>query len=315
MRVRKLVVSAVAAVGLLTVTGGSATAATIASPLGAADPGFTRVGTSWYLAGTGSSETGIMPVFRRSSPTGTYTKIGNINAARAGYSKFWAPHLVKRGSSWFAFFSASHNGAKPCVYWASSASPASGYSAPHLLTCGGGNGREAIDATTFVTTAGNSYLTWRSGVHRLGFPRGDYDIIARMLTFSGNTVQFTSGSVADNLLHRTSDYVYEAPSLVRHGGKVWLFVSRNRYDTNAYYTAAYSADSIHGTFTFRKNLMKTGQGYGYGPGGAEVETAADGSTSIAYHVWKDSKPTPSTPGKRILKTAKLDWVNGLPVVR
>ncbi|WP_353950727.1 hypothetical protein V6K52_13955 [Knoellia sp. S7-12] len=74
-------------------------------------------------------------------------------------------------------------------------------------------------------------------------------------------------------------------------------------------------DPIHGTFAFRRNLIKTGQGYGYGPGGAEVETAADGSTWIAYQVWKDSKPTPTTPGKRILRTAKLDWVKGLPVFR
>lgn len=317
MKIRQLVVSAATVVGLLAVSAGSASASTIASPLGAADPGFTRVGTSWYLAGTGSSQTGTMPVFRRSAPTGSYTKIGNINAARSGYSKFWAPHLVKRGSYWFAFFSASKAGAKPCVYYASSKTVVGGYSGPRLLTCGGGGGREAIDASTYVTSAGNTYLTWRSGVHRLGFPRGDYDIIARMLTINGTTgtVGFTSGHSADNLLHRTSDYVYEAPSIVRHGGKVWLFVSRNRYDTNAYYTAVYSADTIHGTFTFRKNLMKTGQGYGYGPGGAEVETAADGSTWIAYHVWQNSKPYPGTPGKRILRTAKLDWVNGLPIVR
>ncbi|MFC7491703.1 MULTISPECIES: family 43 glycosylhydrolase [unclassified Knoellia] len=315
MRIRQLLVSAATAVGLIAVTAGSASASTIASPLGAADPGFTRIGSSYYLAATGSGETGTMPVFRRSSPTGAYAKIGNINAARSGYSKFWAPHLVKRGSYYFAFFSASYNGAKPCVYYASSTTVVGGYSAPRLLTCGGGSGREAIDATTYVTTEGNTYLTWRSGVHRLGFPRGDYDIIARMLAFGGSTVKFATGSANNNLLHRTSDDVYEAPSIVRRGGKVWLFVSRNRYDTNAYYTAVYSADSIHGTFTFRKNLMKTGQGYGYGPGGAEVETAADGSTWIAYHVWKESKPYPSTPGKRILRTAKLDWVNGLPVVR
>lgn len=245
-----------------------------------------------------------MPVLSRTSPTGTYRKIGRVDANRAGFSKYWAPHLVKRGSSYFAFFSASRNGAKPCVYYASSTRVAGGYSAPRLLTCGGGSGREAIDASTFVTSEGNTYLVWRSGVHRLGFPRGDYDIIARRLSFSGGTAAFTAGSRNDNLLHRTSDHVYEAPSLVRHGGKVWLFVSRNRYDTNAYYTAVYSADTIHGTFTFRKNLMKTSQGYGYGPGGAEVETAADGDTYIAYHVWKDSKPTPQTPGKRILKTAK-----------
>ena len=303
--------------GLLAVSAGSASASTIASPLGAADPGFTRIGSSYYLAATGSGETGTMPVFRRSSPTGAYSKIGNINAARSGYSKFWAPHIVKRGSYFFAFFSASHKGAAPCVYYASSKTIVGGYSGPRLLTCGGGGGREAIDATTYVTTENNTYLTWRSGVHRLGFPRGDYDIIARMLTFNGTsgTVGFTSGQPADNLLHRTADEVYEAPSLVRHGGKVWLFVSRNRYDTNAYYTAVYSADTIHGTFTFRKNLMKDGQGFGHGPGGAEVETAADGTTWIAYHVWKDNKPSPTTPGKRILRTAKLDWVGGLPVVR
>lgn len=315
MKLRTTLLGALAAFGLTATMVAPANAATVASSLGIADPGYSRIGSTWYLTGTGSADSGIMPVLSRTSPTGTYRKIGRVDANRAGFSKYWAPHIVKRGSSYFAFFSASRNGAKPCVYYASSTRVAGGYSAPRLLTCGGGSGREAIDASTFVTTEGNTYLVWRSGVHRLGFPRGDYDIIARRLSFSGGTAAFTAGTRNDNLLHRTSDEVYEAPSLVRHGGKVWLFVSRNRYDTNAYYTAVYSADTIHGTFTFRKNLMKTGQGYGYGPGGAEVEKAADGTTYIAYHVWKDSKPTPSTPGKRILKTAKLDWVNGLPVVR
>lgn len=317
MKLRTLCLSAVTALGIVVTGITPASAATVASGLGIADPGYSRIGSIWYLTGTGSADSGIMPVLSRTSPAGAYTKIGNIDANRAGFTKYWAPHLVKRGSHWFAFFSASKDGAKPCVYYASSLNPARGYTGPRLLTCGGGSGREAIDATTYVTTEGNTYLTWRSGVHRLGFPSGDYDIIARMLSFDGNagTVKFTDGSANNNLLHRVGDKVYEAPSLVRHGGKVWLFVSRDRYDTNDYYTSVYSADTIHGTFTFRKNLMKTGQGYGFGPGGAEVETAADGSTWIAFHVWKDSKPTPTTPGKRILKTAKLDWVNGLPVVR
>lgn len=315
MRIRQVVVAAAAAVGLLAVTAGSASAVTSASALGIADPGFSRIGSTWYLTGTGSGETGVMPVLSRTSPTGKYTKIGNINANRAGFTKYWAPHLVKRGTHYFAFFSASKSGAKPCVYYASSLHVAKGYSAPRLLTCGGGNGREAIDASTYVTELGNTVLVWRSGVHRLQFPKGDYDIIARQLTFSGGTVKFTTGSKANNLLHRVGDKVYEAPSLVTYKGTVFLFVSRDRYDTNAYHTDVYSASSIHGNFVWRKTLMTNSTKYGHGPGGAEVEKAANGSTFIAWHVWKDNKPSPTTPGKRVLKTAPLDWVNGLPVVR
>ncbi|WP_270889326.1 family 43 glycosylhydrolase [Pedococcus sp. 5OH_020] len=284
-----------------------------------ADPGFTRVdGSTWLVAGTGGSRNGasdgILPIFRRSTPTGTFAKTGNIYSTKpAGYAGFWAPHIVKRGSYYFAFFAASKNGAKHCVYWASSRSYWYGYSAPHQLACGAAAGWEAIDSSVYVTSAGNSYLVWRRGNIR-AFPIGDYDINARMLTFSGSAVGFTSGSQVDNLLHRVNDKVYEAPSLLRHGGRVWLFVSRDRFDTNAYHTDVYVADSIHGTFRWVKTLMKEGQGYGHGPGGAEVTTDATGGTWIAWHVWDRDKPTPSSPGARITKTAQLRWVNGLPAV-
>lgn len=70
--------------------------------------------------------------------------------------------------------------------------------------------------------------------------------------------------------------VMEAPSLVAHGGKVWLFVSRSRFDTNAYRTDAWVAKRFGPGFRFSNHVMATGQGYGFGPGGAEVITDTGG---------------------------------------
>lgn len=105
----------------------------------------------------------------------------------------------------------------------------------------------------------------------------------------------------------------EAPSLVAHGGKVWLFVSRGRFDTNDYHTDVWVARRFGPGFTFSNHVMATGQGYGHGPGGAEVLNDG-GTVRIAYHVWKQNKPTPQTPGTRITRVATVTWVGGKPHV-
>jgi len=136
------------------------------------------------------------------------------------------------------------------------------FSQPQLLTCGNAAGWKAIDPTVYVSAAGVSYLVWKRGHYRPGFPDGTFEIRARELAFSGATVNFAGGS-------------NPSLTLVAHGGKVWLFVSRGRFDTNDYHTDVWMARSFGPGFTFSNHVMATGQGYGYGPGGAEVLTDTD----------------------------------------
>ena len=184
------------------------------------------------------------------------------------------------------------------MYWAVASSPTGPFSAPHVATCGNAAGWEAIDPTVYQTASGRSYLVWKRGHYHPGFPDGTFQIRARKLTFSGSSAQFTGGGSPSLILAQIPDgTVMEAPSLVAHGGKVWLFVSRGRFDTNDYHTDAWVAKSFGPGFTFSNHVMATGQGYGFGPGGAEVITDAGGSVRIAYHVWETASQHPRQRGR------------------
>lgn len=281
----------------------------------AADPGFSKFGSFYYVYATSGSD-GVLPIFRGSSTTSGFARVGNVYpSAPAGLKGLWAPHVVKRDGRYFIFFTAAQGGNPHCVYWAVAPTPTGSFSRPRLITCGNASGWEAIDPTVYRTAAGVSYLVWKRGHYHPGFPHGTFEIRARKLTFSGATVEFTGGSNPSLILARIANgTVMEAPSLVAHGGKVWLFVSRGRFDTNDYHTDVWVTRSFGPGFTFSNHVMATGEGYGYGPGGAEVITDTGGTVRIAYHVWQQNKPTPQTPGTRITRIATVTWAGGRPHV-
>lgn len=295
---------------------------TTISSLSAADPGFSKFGSSYYVYATGGADAqghgdGILPIFRGSSTTSTFTKVANAYPKNpAGLHAEWAPHVVARGGHYFMFFTAATGSSPHCIYWAVASQPTGNFGTPHLLTCANQPGWEAIDPTVYTTATGTNYVVWKRGHYTTpGFPHGDFEIRARKLTFTGTSAKFTSGNNPSLLLARAyNTVVMEAPSLIAHGGKVWLFVSRDRFDDNNYHTDAWVAPRFGPGFTFSNHVMATGQGYGNGPGGAEVLTDTGGTVRIAYHVWDHNKPTPKSPGTRITRIANITWTDGKPHV-
>ncbi|MBA8793678.1 beta-xylosidase [Friedmanniella endophytica] len=298
----------------------SATPRTINSAY-AADPGFNRFGSSYYVYATGKGAKDVFPVFRGSAAVGGYSKIGHAFASKpSGLSAFWAPHVIQRGSSYFMFFTASRGGAKHCLYYATSTRPTGGFSLTHELYCvRNGDGSkstrwEAIDPSTYETVEGNTYLVWRNGWVK-SFPTGDYRIVSQRLTFSGRSVRFTT-STRHTLASVSNGPVMEAPDVIRHDRKLYLFVSRGRFDTNDYHTDVLVGSTIGSRFSFLNHLMATSSTFGYGPGGAEVVGKPANKVYIAYHVWQRSKPTPASDGgNRVTRTAEVVWVKGKPRVR
>lgn len=99
------------AAGLLTSVTATAQAATptytTISKQSAADPGFSKFGSSYYVYATGGGD-GILPIFRGSSLTKGFTKVGNAyTSAPAGLNNLWAPHVVARDGRFFMFFTAA----------------------------------------------------------------------------------------------------------------------------------------------------------------------------------------------------------------
>ena len=100
------------AAGLLTSVTATAQAATptytTISKQSAADPGFSKFGSSYYVYATGGGGDGILPIFRGSALTKGFAKIGNAyTSAPAGLNNLWAPHVVARDGRFFMFFTAA----------------------------------------------------------------------------------------------------------------------------------------------------------------------------------------------------------------
>ena len=80
---------------------------TTISKQSAADPGFAKFGSSYYVYATGSGD-GILPIFRGSSLTKAFTRVDSAYpSAPAGLHALWAPHVVARDGRYFMFFTAA----------------------------------------------------------------------------------------------------------------------------------------------------------------------------------------------------------------
>lgn len=310
---RSILVVATAAlaclVSILTAPPAQATGHTINND-SVADPGFARFGSSYYIYGTGPKARNI-PIYKGSSVGKRFKFAGYAfrGSKLNGYRKVWAPHVISRNGKYFMFFTASHNGGRHCIYWAvSSTNKSNSYSAPTRLLCAAnqpGETWEAIDPSTYKTAENNTYLVWRSGHIQSDFPIGDYQIRAVMLSFSGSRVAVTSGAPRIELLGVENKTVVEAPDMIRYGGKVYLFVSRGDFRNSSYKTDVYIANSIHDQFRFLKHLMSSGQGFGSGPGGAEVLGVTSTSTRIAWHFRNKTG--------RHTRTGVVTWSKSSPV--
>lgn len=253
-------------------------------------------GGRYYVYATSGSN-GALPIFKSKTASirGGFTKVGNIfTKAPAGYSGLWAPHVTHIGSWYIAFFTASRNGAKHAVYWVYSKSPDKGFSTtPVEVANGGGGGWEAIDPTTYAGAMGR-FLVWKRGEYTPSFPRGTFQIRARSFTVptvNGKPKVTLQSSTSRVLAQVTGNSpVMEAPSLVFRNNKLWLFVARGAYNdccSQPYHTDVWSAPNMNGTFKPVKTVMKNGQGWGTGPGGAAV-TVSGNIVYITYHVWSGS---------------------------
>lgn len=265
----------------------------------------------YYLYTTGS---GGIAVYRSTKPGSGYTYDRTISFK--GYSLQWAPHVEDVSGRYFLFFTAEHNTPQHCVDMAASSTPDRGYTAYGALKCDSqiNQGWEAIDPTVYETGAHNYYLVWRRG-HVVNFPGGQYQIMAEAITLhgSGKPVTMTPKKKAFALTP-IQNSVIEAPSLVFHNGRFWLFVSRNAYNTatgpTAYFTQVWSGTKL-GMFTDRGTVMSSGAKYGYGPGGGEA-TVTNGTTYFAYEFITAGSGTNHVT--RHVDIATISWKSGSPVV-
>jgi len=291
------------------------------------DPGFSKLGKSFYLFKTGRGFKNTTSA----NPKGPYGELKTSMlpeheppwAGDSGASprwRAWAPNVfaVKIRGNWryVMYFTAWHTTKKTnCVGVAMSASPRVGYKfVPGSTICSPWAGApyhyEAIDPTHYRAVDGTRYLIYKTSDHN----RKHWQIRAvRMNKYGTLPVSPKADRAKTTRTEITAPM--ESPSILRHNRKVWMFTSRSWWNNGCeYHTDVWQADNFwDGKFRFVKNLLTTETTGGLcGPGGAQVIQSGR-RTFIAFHAWKDIAHTDHA---RRAYVGELGWDDtGAPFLR
>ena len=271
-----------------------------------ADPFVLRVGDSYYAYSTNTEDYRI-PVLTSSGLFGTARRQDAL-AQLPGWSspgKVWAPAVLQRPDGFVLYYATPDSRPeRECLSVATADRPTGPFvdnsTGPFACPEDGG----AIDPSPFVDVDGRTYLLWKS----YGGPDG---IVARELAPDGLSFVGETHELIDADQGWEGGLV-EAPSMVAHEGRYYLFYSANDWATAAYGVGYAVCDSPLGPCT------KPGAGpwlgstdKAQGPGGAEVFTDEQGRLWMVLHAWVGGK-VGYPDGARNLFVVPLDFVNGVP---
>jgi beta-xylosidase len=268
------------------------------------DPSVLRVGSTYYAYATNTggkllpamASTDLATWTARYSNTGRWWENDALAAAPSWAKRHWA-HGKWRVSTWAPSVARVEGGyvaayvapvsvepRKMCVSLAFATSPLGPFvdRSTQPLVCPSDQG--AIDPDIYKDRAGNPYLTWKSE----GVPGSEPTRIwTRRLNRTATA--FDPGAPAVNLLTTEQAWegnVIENPSMVRAGGRIYLFYSANRYTTARYATGYATCATPMGPCRRAADgpLLATG-GSVSGPGGPAAFVDASGRLRVAYAAW------------------------------
>ncbi len=165
----------------------------------------------------------------------------------------------------------------------------------------------SIDPSPFVDSDGKSYLLWKRDENNENC-RTHPRIWAQALTEDGlNLVGPAKTLLAVD--QRWEESIIEAPSMMLHGGRYFLFYSGNRYDSGDYaigYATCPNWFGVCSKATLGEPLL-TSMGSMRGPGGQELFEDTKGAVWMAYHAWTSPKTSYGEGGARSLRLARMTF--------
>jgi xylan 1,4-beta-xylosidase len=209
---------------------------------------------------------------------------------------YWAPDVVKRGRTYFLYFTGA--GAIHCIGVATAKQPAGPFRPRAVVGCGGRVGSGYIDPDLFIDRDGKAYLYVSvDEPHAIAVIPMKPDLLhaagsARAL--------FGVSQPWEHITHST----VEGPFMVRHGNRYYLLYSGNDYMQR--YAMGYATSrSPLGPFTkYASNpILKQTKGL-VGPGGGSVFQGPDGRFWLVYHAWKGPE---ANGGRRVMYIDPLVW--------
>jgi len=279
------------------------------------DPGAIRVGATWYAYGTNGGGANV-PLLT-SADLVTWTPRGDAlphlgSWAEPGHT--WAPEVIQVTGDRFALYYTARSAktGRQCVGVAIAPRPEGPFTddAPEPLICQADEGG-SIDASPFRDADGALYLYWKNDGNAIGETTWLY---GQRLTPDGLALE----GERVRLLANTAPWhgrVVEAPQLVRHEGRYYLFYSANAYDTAEYAVGYATCDTPLGPcHDAPGNPILSSADGAAGPGHSYLVTTPSGQTWLLYHAWPPDAIGSVEPG-RVLWLDRVDWEDGKPIVR
>jgi beta-xylosidase len=257
------------------------------------DPSIVFVNGTYWAFSTGSAGTNLQVMSSTdlrawSQPTDPLPKLPSW--ASPGLT--WAPGVLQRGATFVLYYTV-HDPllGHQCISVATSTNPGgpfvddSGSSGP--LICQSADGG-SIDPNPYVDPAsGNVFLLWKSDDNSLGAGHPTH-IWGQQLAADG--LSLAPGTVPSLLLTQSSYWqspAIEGPTVVRSGGRYYLFYGANNYDSPSSGIGYATSTSLLGAFSNRSTFgpwLGT-RGHAQGPQGPCVFTDSTGVTRMAFAAW------------------------------
>jgi beta-xylosidase len=278
------------------------------------DPGAILVNGTWYAYGTNNATSNV-PMLT-SPDLVTWHPAGDALPELGKWAErgnTWAPEVIAADGGYLLYYTARSTAADlQCVGVARAEVPLGPFvdDAAQPLICQADEGG-SIDASPYADADGALWLHWKNDGNHIGEPTHLY---GARLSADGRSLV---GEPA-RLLTNDADWeghVIEAPQLVRHDGRLYLFYSANAYDTDVY--AAGYAECAGPLGPCRKageNPILRSSPAAAGPGHSFLVATPAGETWLLYHAWPPESVGSEVPGRQ-LWLDRVDWVDGRPVVR
>lgn len=279
------------------------------------DPGALLVDGTWYAYGTNGPAANVpiltspdlvhwTPAGDALPQVGTWAERGNT----------WAPEVIEGpGGTYLLYYTARSTATgRQCVGVAVARAPGGPFTdeADEPLVCQAGEGG-SIDAGPYLDESGGRWLYWKNDGNAIGQPTYLY---GARLSADGRSLD----GEPTRLLRNDAEWeahVIEAPQMVRHDGKLYLFYSANAFDADAYALGYATCDGPLGPCRkAAENPILRSSAAAAGPGHGFLVTLPDGATWMLYHAWPDGAVGSVAPGRQ-LWLDRVEWVAGRPVVK
>jgi len=278
------------------------------------DPAVLRVGKSYYAYATQGSGSNIQVL---ASPDLTHWNAAGDALPDVGRwassGSTWAPEVLSVGGKYVMFYVAhDQKSGKQCIGRAQSGTAGGPFTddRPAALVCQPGLGG-SIDPDPVRTASGALYLYWKNDGNCCGQP---VHLWAQQLSADAGSVRGKPVALLSNTKSWQGNLI-EAPEMVSHDGKYFLFYSANDYGSDKYAVGYATCQGPAGPCTDRSEQpLLASDAVAAGPGHCFVLNLPDGSSVMFFHAWQPSGIGSASPGRQLWLT-KLEWRNGQPSVK